>query len=152
MTERLLRTVFLWQFVHCKKSSSAVSYRQKPELHTSLEQQFCRYTFPRVFLNFLLTFPNLATFLSSEISFYTEHPRQTRLPGVFCILIQYQRTRHGRLWSYFQPGIRYCIAFASSLSWEGSFSYSALAVITRSMFKWTPKPGASGTCSLPFLI
>lgn len=49
MTECLLRTVFLWQFVHCKKSSSAVSYRQKPELHTSLEQQFCYHTFSPCF-------------------------------------------------------------------------------------------------------
>lgn len=152
MTERLLRTVFLWQFVHCKKAHLLYLIGRNQSSTPHWSSSFAAIHFPVFFSTFSLYFLKLATFLSSEISFYTEHPRQTRLPGVFCILIQYQRTRHGFLWSYFQPGIRYCIAFASSLSWEGSFSYSALAVITRSMFKWTPKPGASGTCSLPFLI
>lgn len=83
MTECLLRTVFLWQFVHCKKSSSAVSYRQKPELHTSLEQQFCRYTFPRVFLNFLLIFPQACHFpFIRDFLLYRTPPADTAAGGV----------------------------------------------------------------------
>lgn len=76
MTERLLRTVFLWQFVHCKKSSSAVSYRQKPALHTSLEQQFCYHTFSPCF-------SQLSPYISSSLplSFHQRFPFIQNTPG-----------------------------------------------------------------------
>ena len=49
----------------------------------------------------------------------TKYPASETLTGYSDTELQDHLTRHGILLSYFQFGIRYCMAMASSRSWDG---------------------------------